>query len=347
MVKMECKTYEMGLINGKLGFKPVDNSKFTELRRGQVLHWQGPYSRKYVILDKMASEYGLSYNCIALKAYESEDDYKPNFHRIQSHSIVAGNEPGLWHTQHHYLTEETLPEEELKRLEQEAAAIRQAELKAGEEAEARQEANRAKRTEGKRLIAIRLCYDDSDSMTDYYSPCASIKEWILAEIPQGRRDLKLLHKEIAKYPALSALKWEEHRENYSMNHFGYSLTSETVKVADYITEEKTIKGYDGRTREHGFLMVQFRGDAGSDDWPQKPTTSTTTENKQITASDKATISINGEKKGIEIRFPARPDATTLDKLKSSGWRWSRFNVCWYKRQSPEAEAEAKEITRVA
>lgn len=42
---------------------------------------------------------------------------------------------------------------------------------------------------------------------------------------------------------------------------------------------------------------------------------------------------NTDKNGIEIRFDARPDDDTLADLKLNGFRWSRFNQCWYALES--------------
>lgn len=48
-----------------------------------------------------------------------------------------------------------------------------------------------------------------------------------------------------------------------------------------------------------------------------------------------TVSKNTEKAGIEIRFDSKPDAAVLTSLKSHGWRWTRFNSCWYHKDTPE------------
>lgn len=48
-----------------------------------------------------------------------------------------------------------------------------------------------------------------------------------------------------------------------------------------------------------------------------------------------TIRKNEEKNGIEIVFPAKPAQGVIDNLKANNWRWSRFNMCWYNRDTPE------------
>lgn len=47
------------------------------------------------------------------------------------------------------------------------------------------------------------------------------------------------------------------------------------------------------------------------------------------------VSLNTEKQGVEIRFPSIPTEAIRARLKTAGWRWSRFSGCWYIRHSPE------------
>lgn len=48
-----------------------------------------------------------------------------------------------------------------------------------------------------------------------------------------------------------------------------------------------------------------------------------------------TVTLNAEKKGVEIRFPSIPSEEVRTKLKGEGWRWSRFGGCWYNRDTEE------------
>jgi len=57
----------------------------------------------------------------------------------------------------------------------------------------------------------------------------------------------------------------------------------------------------------------------------------------------AAVSYNAEKHGIEIQFPAKPDAGTLASLKKQGWRWSKFSACWYHRASTFAANWAADL----
>ena len=52
---------------------------------------------------------------------------------------------------------------------------------------------------------------------------------------------------------------------------------------------------------------------------------------------------NLERNGLELRFPARPDAAILNELKAHGWRWSRAAGCWWIRRTPAAEVYAESL----
>lgn len=57
----------------------------------------------------------------------------------------------------------------------------------------------------------------------------------------------------------------------------------------------------------------------------------------------ATVKINEEKKGVEIYFSGRPGEDTIAKIKPYGWRWSKYNKCWYKKRDERTEAFANEF----
>lgn len=59
----------------------------------------------------------------------------------------------------------------------------------------------------------------------------------------------------------------------------------------------------------------------------------------------ATLTINTEKHGIELRFPSKPAADVLATLKAHGWRWTRFGGCWYAKDTPEQRQLAEQFTK--
>jgi hypothetical protein len=56
-----------------------------------------------------------------------------------------------------------------------------------------------------------------------------------------------------------------------------------------------------------------------------------------------TVTLNEAKAGVEIRFPSKPAADVLARLRAHGWRWSRFSSCWYQRDTPTARTFAEEV----
>lgn len=47
----------------------------------------------------------------------------------------------------------------------------------------------------------------------------------------------------------------------------------------------------------------------------------------------ATITMNKEKNGIEIRFEGKPEREILDILKANGFRWSKYQKMWYAKNN--------------
>lgn len=59
------------------------------------------------------------------------------------------------------------------------------------------------------------------------------------------------------------------------------------------------------------------------------------------SGEAAKIVHNEGKDGIEIYFPSKPNVAVLDNIKSNGFRWGKFNKCWYARVSSRSLATAE------
>lgn len=64
--------------------------------------------------------------------------------------------------------------------------------------------------------------------------------------------------------------------------------------------------------------------------------------KETATPDSISITHNEHLNGIEIKFAAKPPQTTLDKLKSLGFRWSKYSGLWYNRYSEELYTKVSE-----
>lgn len=58
----------------------------------------------------------------------------------------------------------------------------------------------------------------------------------------------------------------------------------------------------------------------------------------------ATMMINNELNGIEIKFDCKPMACTLEVLKKAGFRWHNLKKIWYAKQTAERLEIAKTVT---
>lgn len=131
----------------------------------------------------------------------------------------------------------------------------------------------------------------------------------------------------------------EHREKYSMGH-GYYLSS-LGRYSGWQVSKHVVGPGDccGNGKDKPVIVSHHLLGA--------PTTTVLAFPKSLpTRNDLRipTITINDTKAGIEIRFPARPDASALDILKAFDWRWSRFSACWYHRDTPDARIIAERVT---
>ena len=61
------------------------------------------------------------------------------------------------------------------------------------------------------------------------------------------------------------------------------------------------------------------------------------------SSDVPTLTENAEKRGLELRFPDKPDQEIREDMGRNGWRWSRFSRCWYHRDNERNRAYAEAL----
>lgn len=61
----------------------------------------------------------------------------------------------------------------------------------------------------------------------------------------------------------------------------------------------------------------------------------------------ATITMNNEKNGIEIRFDGKPESAIIAALKENGFRWSGKQKMWYAKQSVERISFAESIGEIS
>jgi hypothetical protein len=118
----------------------------------------------------------------------------------------------------------------------------------------------------------------------------------------------------------------EHREKWSMGH-GYYLKRGHTHDSGWAVQK------------HALGWLQMRADQVI----EEIITAAREQPMSLATSAPSVITINAEKRGIELRFPEKPSDEIRARLKAHRWRWSRFAECWYAPDSPQARAFAESL----
>ena len=107
---------------------------------------------------------------------------------------------------------------------------------------------------------------------------------------------------------------------------GYLKVYNIVEVEEVTTVEKWVKA-----------KKETKKTTKKDDKAVKPEAATEVEKvTDIKVSEEIEIKLNEEKNGIEIYFTSKPSEEVRTALKYNGFRWSKYNKCWYAKQSEKA-----------
>ena len=184
---------------------------------------------------------------------------------------------------------------------------------------------------GMMVVYLKITFDNSESMTDYFDSHRSIgKEMLLAIVPKQRRTERLTRSVLNNYPELSKLNWTWHVENWSMGHGTYLMSEWT----DNIFKQNA---YDGRTKVSTRYEISFN-EYTQEMYPYKDYVEYGTGNSVEVDDeivDGITVRRNEAKNGIEIKFPDKPSDEIRTRLKSRGFRYSRRQKIWYTRFSED------------
>lgn len=183
-------------------------------------------------------------------------------------------------------------------------------------------------TWAKAAIIAEYIVDDSDPMTDYFASHADDeKTAILSWSANDRNNEHELRTAAASYEHTAELV--DTMELERGNSYNYCIRQNynsgwkvrklpfNMGMGFNITQNGVIIGALGRRQN--FAPVD-------EPTPVEATPSNTG----------AYCKINTEKQGIEIYFTIKPQETVLQDLKLNGFRWAKFNKCWYKKDSQRA-----------
>jgi hypothetical protein len=201
---------------------------------------------------------------------------------------------------------------------------------------------------GQTVITAQICFDNSDSMSDYFDRHASLSQaFVLLIAPKQAETEKLARRAVAVSPLLSSIDFEWRTEKWSMGHGNYLESKGGFDLPPELQGLRNRYGSGGGvTRAHWEITFHhaYRAAetldaiAGYGQARPEPT-------KEPAPVSGVSISESTEKNGIEIRFPSKPSAEVLDSLKAAGWRWSRFSSCWYTQRSDAARQFAESLNR--
>lgn len=141
---------------------------------------------------------------------------------------------------------------------------------------------------------------------------------------------------------------EEYKKDCWNN--GVFLTEEGRNLLKEVCEIVNYYNYDDSDPMTDYYSVNFSFHLGIGKWDKKYIYNPKMEVKKETATEiKNDIEIkrNEEKNGIEEYFKEKPKTEVLQLLKDKGFRWGRYNKCWYKKYTEGIEQEIKSFLGVA
>jgi hypothetical protein len=202
---------------------------------------------------------------------------------------------------------------------------------------------------GQMIVTAQICFDNSDSMSDYFDRHASLSQaFALLVISKQAETERLARRGAEASPLLAVVEFDWHTEKYSMGHGNYLESKGGFELPAELQGLRNRYGSGGGiTRAHWEITFQhvYREavilDAIAGYGQPLPGPGS---GEPASAPVKGvTVSENADKDGIEIRFPSKPSADVLEALKAQGWRWSRFSSCWYTKRSESARNFAQSL----
>src|ERR1035437_6309973 len=199
---------------------------------------------------------------------------------------------------------------------------------------------------GQMVIVAQVCFDNSDSMSDYFDRQASLSQsFALLVVSKQAETERLARRGVSVSSLLAGIEFYWHTEKYSMGPGNYLESKGGFELPADLQGLREGYRIGGVTHAHWEITFQhvyrepFTLDAiaGYGQIQLCPQGSTPEPVLDVTISE------NEEKDGIEISFPSKPSTNVLESLKANGWRWSRFSSCWYTKRSDKARQFAEAL----
>ena len=173
----------------------------------------------------------------------------------------------------------------------------------------------------KAAIILEPVIDDSDPYTDYFASHPDRENAGIIAWSSHERNIEAeLRQAMINLPELAG-------ENFELEKSPYRL--QTAYNSGWRVRKLALS----RENENYLFEILGRGNCIATTTPPQ-----TEERNEPTTG--ARIQYNRVKNGIEIYFNGKPEDTVLDDLKRNGFRWAKFNKCWYKTDTPHARMVA-------
>jgi len=301
---------------------PSKKEALPAIEIGQVFYTDGPWApRRRAVYEIVPSDYGTTYKTVELDGSDLHKDQHPR-HESKKFGI------GLY-----WKTGDTVPVESLEALVKQASDAVAKRYKEEREKEAAEAAERLRKIEAGKAMVGELDFpyyiEGVEYKTEYRMDDSHdttvLRKVVLAfswHKVRNRAELAAAASNCPDTAHLTAESYDEHNSSLGSKYNGWqvrkrSITSEVDKESIYIAAA------DGN-----FFVTESNA------------VHTPANESGAESSSGARIVHNRQQDGIEIHFSAKPSQGTLDTIKANGFRWSKFNKCWYKKDSEGARRVA-------
>jgi len=208
---------------------------------------------------------------------------------------------------------------------------------------------------GAQAVCARLCFDNSDSMSDYSDSHATLGVPLLLAITYGKAQTEAVARAVvSRFPELAAMEFDWKTEKWSMGHGNY-LTSNGVDVPEAIgNERKPSRGGDRVTTGHWEIQFvsasRYEGKDGFSVFKGYSNAPQPAASGPVASQGGAlgTVAKNEAHNGVEIAFTEKPSDELRSQLKRAGFRITRRPPWkWYQRYSEAAFLKACELAGVS
>lgn len=194
--------------------------------------------------------------------------------------------------------------------------------------------------------------DESDPMTDYYSPAnwggIAIKNGfvLVIDVPHYAIKNGVIETKngIINYMANpKRYKWHIEKDSKIIDKGTNIAKFENVPYAYIERKEKEFTNQDIKII-NDFKKLVLRWEKVVNDPIEKENKIHTQDNKEIKKENiKVEVNFNTDKNGIELKFTDKPSEEVRENLKLNGFRWSRFNKVWYAKDTEESRDYLKKV----